>query len=80
MADASGLLHERLKNRTLKIVRPDTEDYADRVTSCSITPILDLMNEQYMQYIDQIIQNDNHFLHKTVLNTNQLLQPDQPPK
>ena len=52
-----------------KIIRPDTVDYNDRVTSCNITPILDLMNEQYKQYVDKIIQNDN-----------QLLQPDQPAK
>ena len=58
---------ERLENLALKIIRPDTADYADRVTSCNITPILDLMNEQYKQYIDKIIQNDNHCLHKTVL-------------
>ena len=58
---------ERLENLALKIIRPDTADYADRVTSCNITPILDLMNEQYKQYTDKIIQNDNHCLHKTVL-------------
>ena len=67
MAGASGLLHERLENLVLKIIRQDTEDYADRVTSCSIAPTLELMNEQYKQYIDQIIQNDNHCLHKNVL-------------
>ena len=58
---------ERLENLALKIIRPDTEAYADRVTSCNISPIIDLMNEQYKQYIDKIIQNDNHCLHKNAL-------------
>ena len=64
---AQQLRIERLENLALKIIRSDTEDCADRVISSNITPILDLMNEQYKQYIDKTIQNDSHCLHKNVL-------------
>ena len=60
-----------IENLALRIIRPETEDYADKVTSCNITPILELMNEQYKQYIDKIIQNYNHCLQKNVLKHKQ---------
>ena len=60
-----------IENLALRIIRPETEDYADKVTSCNITPILELMNEQYKQYIDKIIQNYNHCLQKNLLKHKQ---------